>query len=390
MRFGDYYTESEMLLPEGFKAADVESLEDFYKEEEQDGDLIDLKIKDDNKEEVEEDVDDAEISDVDIDAIKAQRMTGATKGDIAKRPEKMLHKSNIVDENGNLIDNEELMAKIMVRPTKLIDANSKLKSSGAKTNQKFYDMTLPAYQGLYVDEKSKTFKVVKTCPFAGECSKFCYAAKGGYVMFPASSMGSSRVVNYLMNDDQGFKKQMVDELNKASAGQKKRGNQVVLRWHDSGDFLSEKYLMLAYDIAKQTPDVLHYAYTKNIPLVRKMQAVQPENFVFNFSFGGAEDETIDVRNDKHARVVPANLFADIKVKGKTGADAFAGEALDTLKDRVAKEYDISRDSLISYDELLDTEYDANDKNKYNVLVWKGHGDDAATRKDVLGTYLLIH
>jgi hypothetical protein len=31
-----------------------------------------------------------------------------------------------------------------------------------------------------------------------------------------------------------------------------------------------------------------------------------------------------------------------------------------------------------------------DEPKYNVIVSRGNGDDAANRKDVLGTYLLIH
>lgn len=191
-----------------------------------------------------------------------------------------------------------------------------------------------------------------------------------------------------MNDDEGFKNQMISELNKASAIQRKKGKSVVLRWHDSGDFLSEKYLQLAYDIAKATPDVLHYTYTKNIPLVRKMQTVQPENFVFNFSFGGLNDDTIDVRNDKHARVVPAKIFAQYKIKNKVGKEAFTDADMNKIKNDVAKYFEIDRETIITYDELLDIEYDPD--KKWNVLVWKGHGDDAGARKDVIGVLLFIH
>jgi len=385
MKFSKYYFCEG--LPSGFEADDIESIEDFVASEEEDGKLIDVEVKD--PEELEEDIDDADIRDIDVDELKTRRLGAPTRdAELAKRPERMLHKSNIVDEKGNLIDNDKLRALITKRPDKLIDANTKLKTSGKMTNQRFYDMTLPAYQGLYVDEKTGSFKVVRTCPYAGECSKFCYAAKGGYVMFPASSLSASRVVNYLMNDEEGFKNQMISELQSASGGLKKKGIQLVLRWHDSGDFLSEKYLQLAYDIARATPEVEHYAYTKNIPLVRKLQEVQPNNFTFNFSFGGTEDETIDVDKDKHARVVSADLFKDLIIRGKQGPEAFTSMSLEKLKDRVSDEYNIPRENIISYDELV--RMPATTIPKWHVLVWKGHGDDSGARRDVLGTLLLIH
>jgi len=33
---------------------------------------------------------------------------------------------------------------------------------------------------------------------------------------------------------------------------------------------------------------------------------------------------------------------------------------------------------------------SNEKNKYNVIVMPGDGDDSANRPDVLGSYLLFH
>ncbi|MFW6219628.1 MAG: GP88 family protein [bacterium] len=386
MKFSNYYFCED--LPTGFDSEDVESVENFINSEIEDGDAIDVEVKD-VEEELGEDIDDAEILDVDVDELKRTRLGDPTRDvELAKRPERMLHKSNIVDENGNLIDNDKLRALITKRPDKLISANTKLKTSGKATNQKFYDITLPAYQGLYVDEKTGIFKIVRTCPYAGECAKFCYATKGGYIQFPASSLGASRVVNYLMNDEEGFKEKLINELKSESEKNKKRGIQVVLRWHDSGDFLSEKYLQLAYDVAKETPEVEHYAYTKNVPLVRKLQEVQPDNFTFNFSFGGTEDETIDVDKDKHARVVPANLFKDIITKGKKGPKAFTPMSLELLKDRVSEYYGINRKNIISYDELI--KLPVTRIPRWHVLVWKGHGDDSAVRRDVLGTLLLIH
>jgi hypothetical protein len=386
----------ESELPPGFSEDDVESLEDFVAQEEKQGNEVDL-----GESVIDEAIDDAEIvgmSDADIDALKAKKIAAKTDPKsvkkepkdpdetIASRKEKLVHTSNIVDENGNPIDNDVLRKKIMVRPTNLIAQNSKLAKSGG-SKQVFYDLTLPSYQGLYVDETTGEFKVVKTCPSAGECKKFCYAAKGGYVMFPASSLGASRMVNFLMNDPDGFSDRLVVELKKASQSLGKKGKQVVLRWHDSGDFLSEKYLQLAFDIAQMTPEVEHYAYTKQLPLVRKMQANKPENFEFTFSFGGLHDTDIETKSEKHARVIPANIFKDLIVS-KTDSGMDFGDNLPELKQRVAKEYGVDPESVITYDELMDMPVGT--ERKWHVLVWKGHGDESAVRKDVLGVYLLIH
>jgi hypothetical protein len=365
-------TKSTKSLPKGFTMDDVESLDDFLK----------------TNKPLEEAEGDPEISDVDIDALKQQRLNPPKNIEIAAKPEKMIHKSNIVDENGNLIDNEELKKKIMVRPKELIGQNKKLSKSGS--NQMFFDLTLPSYQGLWVDESTGDFKIVKTCPAAGECKKFCYAAKSGYIQFPRSSILTSRTVNYLMNDPEGFKAQLISELKRAEISQAKKGKKVVLRWHDSGDFLSEKYLLLAYDVAKETPDILHYAYTKQVPLVRKLAEHKPENFVFNFSLGGIHDELIDTTKEKHARVVPFSLFKDVPhTKGEDGYSVnFAPKEIKELKKRLADFYKIPEADIITYAEMI--KLPESKSKKYYVMVWKGNGDDAATRRDVLGTLLFFH
>lgn len=376
------------------------------------------------------------------------------------------------DEHGKKISEPDLRALLTQRPSKLIGANSKLKKSGLK--QKFYDLTMPAYKGLFYDEDMKKWRVIITCPFAGECKKWCYAMKGGYIQYKASSINSTRAINFLMNHYDEFKAQLKSELKAEVAKNSKKGIETVLRWHDAGDFMSPSYLLLAYDIAKDSEisDVTHYAYTKNIPMVRKLADQKPDNFIFNFSFGGSLDadapkgveaispvgeeewyKTIDVYKEKHSRVVPFEIWEKIpkrfitkemtpaqlaKAEAKAQASydkayakyinrnkakskmqepelkdvastvnigmAFEGvmpegdkdagrEVLDVLKERVANYYKIDKSTIITYDELLKIPYDKNATNypkKYNVLVWKGHGDDAAPRKDVLGVYLFIH
>jgi hypothetical protein len=63
--------------------------------------------------------------------------------------------------------------------------------------------------------------------------------------------------------------------------------------------------------------------------------------------------------------------------------------LDTLKDRMAKRFNVQKDSILTYDEMRATP-ESDEIGKYNVIVRPKDGDDSASRKDVLGTYLLIH
>lgn len=405
-------------MPPGFSKDNIQTTDEFIKsektvkdikkdideskeEEDDEGELEDIEegkyvsYTFEESKELDEAVDDAETSDIDIDKLKKTQIDKKAGGkdpekgvEVAKKQAKMLHASNIIDDDGNPIDNDKLMAKMTVRPKELIGQNSKLGKSGNK--QTFYDLTLPAYQGLYVDEKSKTFKVIKTCPSAGECSKFCYASKGGYIMFPASGLNASRVVTYLMNHYDEFKAQLESELKTAVSREEKKGNKVVLRWHDSGDFISPSYLKMVFDIAKATPEVLHYAYTKQIPLVKAMEADKPDNFEFTYSFGGVHDEKIDTVKERHARVVPHSIFKDLPFK--KGPDGYAvlydDENTKKLKEKVAEHFKVSVDTIITYDELMKMKEGT--EKKWHVLVWKGHGDDSPTRKDVLGVYLLFH
>ena len=72
---------------------------------------------------------------------------------------------------------------------------------------------------------------------------------------------------------------------------------------------------------------------------------------------------------------------------------FSDENLAKLKKKIAEFYNIENpDTVITYDELMKKEEREGVPNneKYNVLVWKGAGDDAAAREDVLATILFIH
>jgi hypothetical protein len=319
---------------------------------------------------------------------KPKFVSGKLATDKFKYP--YVHRSNIIDGSGNPIDPEKLKTLIKVRPTKLLKSNTKMQKSGGN-KFKFYDISLPALRGLIVDESSNELKIVSTCPGAGGCKVYCYAKKGGYVQYKDVSMIQTRMVNFLLNDYQGFKSMLIGELNTLLG--MRSSKKIVLRWHDSGDFMSPKYLQMAFDIARATPNVMHYAYTKMVGMVSA--ANKPKNFVFNFSQGAiAPEEKLIQIGDKQSIVVPKPLFKDLMHKdtdlGKWVYNSDKDK--ETLKRKMSLKYNIPEDSIITYDEMMNIPYDqeVDTEPMYNVIVAAGEGDTSAMRKDVIGTYLLIH
>jgi len=316
------------------------------------------------------------------------------KGDKFNKP--YIHGSNIEIRDGDTrFDTDKLMALVMERPKVILKQNAKMQHSDG-TSSVFYNVGLPALKGLAVDEKRKKFVIVNTCPGAGECKTFCYAMKGGYVQWKAVSMGQSRMLNFLLNDPNGFSSQMKAELTKAEKKASKKNDKVIVRWHDAGDFFSPQYLALAYDIARSFPNVDFYAYTK---LASVAQGEMPDNFLQNFSGGAlrSQEKQIDFKQAKHSKVVPLDLFSDLiaregkkLIKDDKGRQQFSSEQnKQEFKQRLAKKYVIDVNSILTYDEMMATPR-SDEKGKYNVIVMPGDGDDSANRPDVLGSYLLFH
>jgi hypothetical protein len=316
------------------------------------------------------------------------------KTDKYKKP--FIHGSNIEikNEQDQEYDLDKLRAAITQRPKKLLKQNEKMEHSDGSTSI-FFNVGLPALKGLAVDETTGDFVIVDTCPGAGACQTYCYAMKGGYVQWKASSMAQTRVLNFLLNDPEGFKRMMKSELGVATRKYASQGTKVVVRWHDAGDFFSQEYLDVAYDIASDYPDIDFYAYTK---MAGVAQAQRPANFKMNFSQGAkrGEEKKIEFHKTKHSRVVPRDLFYDLiarngttLIKDAKGRTQFRDKAAqDEFKSRMASQYKIDVNSIITYDEMMRLP----DKGQpaYNVIVMPGDGDDSANRADVLGSYLLFH
>lgn len=308
-----------------------------------------------------------------------------------------VHRGNIEikDEKNRKFDLDKLKLAIITRPTKLLKQNEKITHSGGETAQ-YFNIGLPALKGLAVNEKTNEFVVVDTCPGAGACKVYCYAKKGGYVQWKASSMSQTKVLNFLLNDPQGFKSKLEAEIQIQVDKFAKKGVKIVIRWHDAGDFFSPDYVDLAYSVARKFPQVDFYAYTK---MASVATGNKPSNFKMNFSMGAttSQEKQINFKTTKHSTVVPKQMFTDLilkddsgkLVKDENGKIQFKDSAsIDVLKNKLAAKYGVPKNTIITYDEMKSIPVGTT--AKWNVIVKPGDGDESANRMDVIGTWLLIH
>ena len=326
-----------------------------------------------------------------------QRTAAGEKEKLDKYKMPYVHRGNIEikDEADRTFDLDKLKAAITARPEKILKQNEKITHSGGGSTV-YFNIGLPALKGLAVNESTGEFVVVDTCPGAGACKVYCYAKKGGYVQWKASSLSQTKQLNFLLNDPEGYKAKLKSELSAAEKKFGKKETKVVVRWHDAGDFFSPDYLNLAYSIARDFPNIDFYAYTK---VASVAQGDKPSNFKMNFSAGATpeQEKQIDFAKTKHSTVVPKQMFDDLILKDEDGKlirdpndkmQFKSPEALDILRKKLAAKYNMPEDSVITYDEMM--QIPVGTEPKWNVIVKPGDGDDSANRADVIGTWLLIH
>lgn len=190
----------------------------------------------------------------------------------------------------------------------LLRANSELRKD------RIWNFTIPAF---WVRREGKVFK---TCPNAGACATVCYARNGTF-NFSNVKAAHTRNLDLVLDSPEGFVAQVNEELRHkrfrptGSARQYDfsiendyarlwaRNGGAAVRIHDSGDFFSQEYLDLWKSIAEANPQVLFYAYTKEVEMFKKNDF--PANFLYLFSTGGLQDDLIDMDNDRHADVFPS-------------------------------------------------------------------------------------
>lgn len=335
-------------------------------------------------------------------------VSGKTKSDRYKMP--YIHRSSVItylSPDGKTYDEEAVKKTLAIRPKALLKQNEKMKHSNGEFEQ-FFNVGFAALTGIALDEQTNNLIIVNTCPGAGSCKVDCFAMKGGKVQFQGPWQSDGRILTYLLNDPDGFFNQLSAEITKESVAGKKgdkkfpNGWETTIRWHDAGDFFSPEYLDLALKMAAKHPDVKFYAYTK---MAGAALAQKPPNFIINWSEGAhtsqekqvkASDANLDTT--KNSRIVPDEIFQDLLVKdekknlvkGEQGQWQVQPDKLPELKQRLAKEYGLSANSILDYNEYMAKRKSIPAGMKYNVIVAPGEGDISANDPNIISTLLLKH
>jgi len=193
----------------------------------------------------------------------------------------------------------------------LLTQNSELKP------HRIFNFAIPAW---FVRLDGKVFK---TCPNAGACAQVCYARNGTY-LFSNVLTAHTKNLRLTLDEPVLFRELINKELSHKRfkptnqprvmpEGTKLTDDQWLQAWihnggaavriHDSGDFYSEAYLYLWFAIAADNPEVLFYAYTKEVAMLKEHGAKAPTNFRWLYSTGGLQDNLI-TDNDRRADVFP--------------------------------------------------------------------------------------
>ena len=291
-------------------------------------------------------------------------------------------KSTLFQKGETEVDIQDFITKITTAPKTIIGKNDKIAKSGGR-NEFVVNTGIPALRGIIYDIEKQDFHYVNTCPGAGECAIICYARKGNYIRYSQSYDNMTRRLNYLMNYPDKYQQQMYNELKVAckeyNAVEGYR-SKVIVRWNDSGDFFTKKYVKIAEDVINQLRtdgyNIESYAYTK-------VADVANDNEFDNskFSSGGNKRQTSKADKSKgQAKIIPMTLFNDLDLQKISDIEEF--------KNRVAKAFKLDINTLLTYDELLDTP--KSNERKWTVIVISGDGDDAAFRPDVKDILLAQH
>ena len=193
----------------------------------------------------------------------------------------------------------------------LLTQNSELKP------HRIFNFAIPAW---YVRLDGEIFK---TCPNAGACAKVCYARNGTYLF---SNVLAAHTKNLRLTLEQP---ELFDQMINKELSHKRfkptyeprimpegaeltddkwlqtwiRNGGAAVRIHDSGDFYSQQYLHQWFAIATNNPEVLFYAYTKEVAMLKEHGAEAPINFRWLYSTGGLQDDLITA-DDRRADVFP--------------------------------------------------------------------------------------
>lgn len=325
-----------------------------------------------------------------------------------------------IEEKGLEVASKEAVNNLIKKLTdysnlEILSQNGKMKKSGSEVGM-YYNFSLPALRGLVYDEKASTpedpvFLEVTTCPGAGKCMLGCFARGGSFVQYNAVSERQTKILNFLYNRPMELKQKLIDDIGMLINKNKKKGIKTSIRWHDSGDFMSEGVTNLYYDVMRHfesEPMVDFYAYTKSIEMMKahEEQGKVPSNFTHNYSYGatGKGEKAIDPTKDKFSEIVPENVVlkflervpvidektGEPKAKGGKIVTKFAiKQGQDDEVKAAVKESGVYKENgkpLITIPEYLDGNFD----KPANVIILPGEPDTPANDKNIIGIYLIEH
>ena len=162
----------------------------------------------------------------------------------------------------------------------LLTQNSKIKKTSKKFGVRLFNFGIPAY-------KSVSGKI--TCPFAGDCVKFCYAQKGAYIW---SNVKPAFEKRYELTKTDDFVNKMNAEIVKKKPDQ--------IRVHDSGDYYSPADRRKGLDVAINNPSVRFYSYTNSVEMLKNVTL--PANYDIIFSDSGKQKHLINEKTDRHTKI----------------------------------------------------------------------------------------
>jgi hypothetical protein len=325
-----------------------------------------------------------------------------------------------IEEKGLKVASEEAVNNLIKKLTdysglEILSQNGKMKKSGSEVGM-YYNFSLPALRGLVYDEKASTpeepvFLEVTTCPGAGKCMLGCFARGGSFVQYNAVSERQTKILNFLYNRPMELKQKLIDDIGMLTNKNKKKGIKTSIRWHDSGDFMSEGVTNLYYDVMRHfesEPMVDFYAYTKSIEMMKahEEQGKVPSNFTHNYSYGatGKGEKAIDPTKDKFSEIVPENVVLrflervpviDEKTgvakvaKGKPVTKFAIKDGKDDEVKNAVKGSDVYKENglpLITIPEYLEGDF----SKPANVIILPGEPDTPANDKNIIGIYLIEH
>ena len=168
--------------------------------------------------------------------------------------------------------------------TQILTQNDKMRKTSKENDIRLYNFGITALQSHTTGRK--------TCPFAGECAKFCYARKGSFIWTNTKKAYEKR---YLLTKEKSL---FIDKMTNAI----ERRKATHIRIHDSGDFYNFDYINSWFEIINKFSNVKFYAYTKSKILFDKLTDLIPKNLTLIFSLGSKNDELIDLSRDRHSKI----------------------------------------------------------------------------------------